>query len=37
MQEPKLPPEREPEPRPVEQDIDDYIFAYDPPPAASSR
>lgn len=37
MQEPKLPPTREPEPRTAEQDIDDFIFDNDPPPAASSR
>ena len=37
MQEPKLPPKQEAEPRPVEQDIDDFIFDNDPTHAASNR
>ena len=39
MQDSKLPPGQAPAPRPPppQQDIDDFIFAHDQSPAASSR
>lgn len=39
MQDSKLPPVQAPAPRPQpqQQDIDDFIFAHDQSPAASSR